>query len=179
LIAAAGSPYAGPARADSTAKLEACRKLDALTIPGFEFNSKVSLVGDVASWLKDNPRLAATELQTKVMTLGASKGVLVIKPGEQAAAAASAAAAGVSGMGGFNPFAAAMNPMWAMMLGSAVMPNASTAVTVPPAAAPAVQPAVQVAAAMPSVIIIIIIMNPCMPYLTASAPRLTHWGCGK
>jgi hypothetical protein len=105
----------------------------------------------VASWLKDNPRLAATELQTKVMTLGASKGVLVIKPGEQAAAAASAAAAGLSGIGGLNPFAGAMNPMWAMMLGSAVMANASTAVAVPPAAAPAVQPAVQVAAAMPSV----------------------------
>jgi hypothetical protein len=28
-------------------------------------------------------------------------------------------------------------------------------------------------------IIIIIIINPCKPYLTASAPRLTHWGGGK
>jgi hypothetical protein len=27
--------------------------------------------------------------------------------------------------------------------------------------------------------IIIIIINPCKPYLTASAPRLTHWGGGK
>jgi hypothetical protein len=26
---------------------------------------------------------------------------------------------------------------------------------------------------------IIIIINPCKPYLTASAPRLTHWGGGK
>jgi hypothetical protein len=25
----------------------------------------------------------------------------------------------------------------------------------------------------------IIIINPCKPYLTASAPRLTHWGGGK
>jgi hypothetical protein len=29
------------------------------------------------------------------------------------------------------------------------------------------------------IIIIIIIINPCKPYLTASAPRLTHWGGGK
>jgi hypothetical protein len=29
------------------------------------------------------------------------------------------------------------------------------------------------------VVIIIIIINPCKPYLTASAPRLTHWGGGK
>jgi hypothetical protein len=28
-------------------------------------------------------------------------------------------------------------------------------------------------------IITIIIINPCKPYLTASAPRLTHWGGGK
>jgi hypothetical protein len=28
-------------------------------------------------------------------------------------------------------------------------------------------------------VIIIIIINPCKPYLTASAPRLTHWGGGK
>jgi hypothetical protein len=27
--------------------------------------------------------------------------------------------------------------------------------------------------------LIIIIINPCKPYLTASAPRLTHWGGGK
>jgi hypothetical protein len=27
--------------------------------------------------------------------------------------------------------------------------------------------------------VIIIIINPCKPYLTASAPRLTHWGGGK
>jgi hypothetical protein len=27
--------------------------------------------------------------------------------------------------------------------------------------------------------IIIIIINLCKPYLTASAPRLTHWGGGK
>jgi hypothetical protein len=27
--------------------------------------------------------------------------------------------------------------------------------------------------------ILIIIINPCKPYLTASAPRLTHWGGGK
>jgi hypothetical protein len=27
-------------------------------------------------------------------------------------------------------------------------------------------------------IIIIIIINPCKPYLTASAPRLTYWGAG-
>jgi hypothetical protein len=26
---------------------------------------------------------------------------------------------------------------------------------------------------------LIIIINPCKPYLTASAPRLTHWGGGK
>jgi hypothetical protein len=26
---------------------------------------------------------------------------------------------------------------------------------------------------------IIIIINPCKPYLTASAPRLAHWGGGK
>jgi hypothetical protein len=26
---------------------------------------------------------------------------------------------------------------------------------------------------------VIIIINPCKPYLTASAPRLTHWGGGK
>jgi hypothetical protein len=26
---------------------------------------------------------------------------------------------------------------------------------------------------------ITIIINPCKPYLTASAPRLTHWGGGK
>jgi hypothetical protein len=30
-----------------------------------------------------------------------------------------------------------------------------------------------------SIMIIIIIINPCKPYLTASAPRLTHWGGGK
>jgi hypothetical protein len=32
---------------------------------------------------------------------------------------------------------------------------------------------------MSIIIIIIIIINPCKPYLTASAPRLTHWGGGK
>jgi hypothetical protein len=28
-------------------------------------------------------------------------------------------------------------------------------------------------------LIIIMIINPCKPYLTASAPRLTHWGGGE
>jgi hypothetical protein len=30
-----------------------------------------------------------------------------------------------------------------------------------------------------AIVVIIIIINPCKPYLTASAPRLTHWGGGK
>jgi hypothetical protein len=33
--------------------------------------------------------------------------------------------------------------------------------------------------ALPLCRLIIIIINPCKPYLTASAPRLTHWGGGK
>jgi hypothetical protein len=34
-------------------------------------------------------------------------------------------------------------------------------------------------ALMVIIIIIIIIINPCKPYLTASASRLSHWGGGK
>jgi hypothetical protein len=39
--------------------------------------------------------------------------------------------------------------------------------------------AVCVGCVITELLIIIIIINPCKPYLTASAPRLTHWGGGK
>jgi hypothetical protein len=40
-------------------------------------------------------------------------------------------------------------------------------------------PAQNYRAKLLTVIIIIMIINPYKPYLTASAPRLTHWGGGK
>jgi hypothetical protein len=124
------------------AKIEACKKLDGLTIPGFTFTNKISLVGDLAAWLKEHANPIESELQAKVMALGATKGVLVVAPGQQAVAATAAAAVGLSGMGGLGAMGD-MSPLFAaMMLQSAALPTAGTAVALQQAAAPAAAPAV-------------------------------------
>jgi hypothetical protein len=94
-----GIPLAGPARALFAAKLEACKRLDTLTIPGFDITNKAPLVGEVADWIKDNHKLTASELQTMTMTAAAGKGLLSLKPGTHAAAP------GLVGMTGLGPWA--------------------------------------------------------------------------